>query len=162
MSAGWGVSVLQEWFCCDNLRIGVCVLKVVFAWFGEAQALSHTMTFFQILLSFFLLSTRARRGGGGNRVRKSKNFPDSKIFHAKTFRIKRVNCNTFAFVTKVRKTGECHVFFPNVHKVGLDGVWIIRWLSGLSGMFLYHTDIFWIVQTVFRLSEQSLGFPDSF
>ena len=37
------------------------------------------------------------------RVRKSTNFPDSKIFHAKTFRIKRVNRNTFAFATKVRK-----------------------------------------------------------
>ena len=55
------------------------------------------------------------------RVRKSKNFPDSKI-HAKTFRIKRVNRDTFAFATKVRITGECHVFLPNVHKVGLDGV----------------------------------------
>ena len=40
------------------------------------------------------------------RVRKSKNFPDSQIFHAKTFRIRRVNRDTFAFATKVRKTRE--------------------------------------------------------
>ena len=56
------------------------------------------------------------------RVRKGKNFPDSKIFHAKTFRIKRVICDTFAFATKVRKTGECHVFLPNVLKIGLGRV----------------------------------------
>ena len=29
------------------------------------------------------------------RVRKNENFPDSKIFVAKTFRIKRVNCINF-------------------------------------------------------------------
>ena len=57
----------------------------------------------------------------GYRVRKSKNFPDSKIFHVKTFRIKRVNCDTFAFATKVRKTREFHVFLANVHNVELDG-----------------------------------------
>ena len=87
------------------------------------------------------------------RVRKSKNFPDSKIFHAKNFRIKRVNRDTFAFATKVRKTGECHVFLPNLHNVGLDGVWIIRWLSGLSGKFIDCLESFWIVRTFLRLSE---------
>ena len=61
-----------------------------------------------------------------HRVRKSKNFPDSNIFHAKTFQIKRVNRDTFDFPTKVRITGEFHVFLPNVHKDGLDGVWVIR------------------------------------
>ena len=34
-------------------------------------------------------------GGGNARVTKSKNFPDSKIFVAKTFRIKRVNLANF-------------------------------------------------------------------
>ena len=48
------------------------------------------------------------------RDRKSKNFPDSKIFHAKTFRIKCVNRDTFAFATKVRKTREFHAFLANV------------------------------------------------
>ena len=58
----------------------------------------------------------------GGRVRKSKNFTDSNIFHAKTFRTKRVNRDTFAFATKVRKTREFHVFLANVHNVELDGV----------------------------------------
>ena len=44
------------------------------------------------------------------RVTKSKDFPDSEIFHAKTFRIKRVNLDTFALATKVRKIREFHVF----------------------------------------------------
>ena len=34
------------------------------------------------------------------RVRKSKKIPGSKIFHAKTFRIKRVNCDIFDFAKK--------------------------------------------------------------
>ena len=38
-----------------------------------------------------------------SRVRKSKNFPDSKIFTAKTFRIKRVNCDIDDFATNARK-----------------------------------------------------------
>ena len=60
--------------------------------------------------------------GATCRVRKSKNFPESMIFHAKTFRIKRVNRDTFAFATKVRKTREFYVFLANVHNVELDGV----------------------------------------
>ena len=56
------------------------------------------------------------------RVRKSKNFPDSMIFHAKTFRIKRVNRDTFAFATKVCITREFHNFLANVHNVGMGGV----------------------------------------
>ena len=39
-----------------------------------------------------------------SRVRKSKNFPDSKIFTAKTFRIKRVNRDIDDFATNARKT----------------------------------------------------------
>ena len=38
------------------------------------------------------------------RVRKSKNFPDSKISTAKTFRIKCVNRNVDDFATNARKT----------------------------------------------------------
>ena len=52
---------------------------------------------------------------------KKKN-PQRKIFHAKTFRIKGVNRDTFAFATKVHKTKEIHVLLADVHKVGLDGV----------------------------------------
>ena len=55
-------------------------------------------------------------------VRKSKNFTDSKIFDAKTFRIKRVNRDTFDFATKVCKIRELHIFLANVHNVKLDGV----------------------------------------
>ena len=39
-----------------------------------------------------------------SRVRKSKNFPDSKIFTAKTFRIMCVNRNIGDFATNARKT----------------------------------------------------------
>ena len=39
-----------------------------------------------------------------HRVRKSKNFPDSKIFTAKTFRITCVNHNIGDFATNARKT----------------------------------------------------------
>ena len=38
------------------------------------------------------------------RVRKSKNFPDSKIFTAKTFRINCVNRSINDFATNARKT----------------------------------------------------------
>ena len=58
--------------------------------------------------------TRAKRGliivadqetiRGCDRVRKSKNFPDSKISTAKTFRIKCVNRNVDDFATNARKT----------------------------------------------------------
>ena len=44
------------------------------------------------------------------RVRKSKNFPGSKICHAKTFRIKRVNCKIFDMATNVCKTRQFLVF----------------------------------------------------
>ena len=60
------------------------------------------------------------------RVGKSRNFSDSKIFHAKTFWIKRVNCDNFDFATKVRKTREFDVFLANVHKTRLDGVRFIQ------------------------------------
>ena len=115
------------------------------------------------------------------RVRKCENFPDSKIFYAKTFRIKRVNRDIFDFATNVRKTCQFHVFLGNVHKIGkknaknvkkwsnpwiiwidsglsgqsldfLDNFLIIRTVSGLSRKFLDSPDILWIVQRVFRLS----------
>ena len=57
-----------------------------------------------------------------SRVRKSENFPGSKIFHAKTFRIKRVNRDIFDFATKVLKTCKFHVFLGNVHKIGKQNV----------------------------------------
>ena len=37
---------------------------------------------------------------------------------AKTFRIKRVNCDIFYFATDVRKTRQCHVFIATVNKFG--------------------------------------------
>ena len=40
----------------------------------------------------------------GSRVRKSKNFPDSKISTAKSFRIKCVNRDIDDFATNARKT----------------------------------------------------------
>ena len=46
--------------------------------------------------------TKAMWGWG--RVRKSKNFPDSKISTAKTFRIKCVNRDIDDFATNARKT----------------------------------------------------------
>ena len=116
------------------------------------------------------------------RVRKSKNFPGSKIFHAKTFRIKRVNRDIFDFATNVRKTCQFHVFLGNLHKIGkkckemiiwmdsgisgqsldfLDNFWIIRIVSGLSGKFLKYPDSLWIIRTVSRLSGQFLNYPDS-
>ena len=39
-----------------------------------------------------------------------KKIPGSKIFHAKAFRIKRVNRNIFYFTTNVRKTRQFYVF----------------------------------------------------
>ena len=123
------------------------------------------------------------------RVRKSKNFLESKIFHAKTFRIKRVNRDTFDFATKLCKIREFHIFFgkcawswigwsqnyPVTFQIirtvsGLSGqfldypdsLWIVRTVSRLSGQFLNYLDSLWIVRTVSRLSGQSLDCPDSF
>ena len=38
------------------------------------------------------------------RIRKSDNFLESNIFHAKTFRIECINCKIVKFATKLRKT----------------------------------------------------------
>ena len=85
------------------------------------------------------------------RVRKSKNFPDSKIFHAKTFRIKRVNRDTFAFATKVRKTREFQMCIMS------------NWMeSELFGDFLGYPESLSVVQTVSKLSWLSLECPESF
>ena len=108
------------------------------------------------------------------RVRKSKNFPDSKKFHAKTFRIKRVNRDTFAFATKVRKNREFMYFWlmclmSNWMKSELFcdfldylerflTIWTVSWLSG---QFLDYPGSLWNVLKVFRLSLQSLDCPDS-
>ena len=56
-----------------------------------------------------------------SRVRKSKNFPGSKIFHPKTFWIKRVNLDIFDFATNVRKTRQFHVFLAKMHKIRQKG-----------------------------------------
>ena len=131
--------------------------------------------------------TKSKRSCEPGRVRKSENFPGSKIFHAKTFRIKRVNRDTFEFATKVLKTCKFHVFLGNVHKIGkqnvkklsnlwfiwidsglsgqsldfLDNFWIIQIVSGLSGKFLDYPDSLWIVQTVSKISRQPLDYADS-
>ena len=81
---------------------------------------------------------------------KSENFPGSKICHAKTFRIKRVNDNIFDFTTNVRKTKQCNVILKNVHK-NVHDIQRNDQTHGLSR-----------VQTVSRLSGQSLDCPDSF
>ena len=49
-------------------------------------------------------------GGETGRVRKNKNFLDSRIFHAKNFRIKGAIQDIFDFATNVRKTRKFHVF----------------------------------------------------
>ena len=54
----------------------------------------------------------------------------------------------------MRETGECHVFLPNVHKVG--------WMkSELSGDFLDYPESFNTIQTFSGLSRQFLDYPDS-
>ena len=53
---------------------------------------------------------------GMGRVRKSKNFPGSKIFHAKTFRI--INRDIIDFATNVHIACPFHVFLGNVHTIG--------------------------------------------
>ena len=53
---------------------------------------------------FLLFSCDSSSIRDDGRVKKSKNFPDSKIFTAKTFRIKRVNRDIDDFATNARKT----------------------------------------------------------
>ena len=53
------------------------------------------------------------------RVRKSKNFPDSKIFIAKTFRIKCVNCDIDNFATNARKPKIFHKMLAKLLKYSL-------------------------------------------
>ena len=109
------------------------------------------------------------------RVRKSKNFPDSKIFHAKTFRIKRVNRDTFAFATKVRKTEEFHFCCQKCIKLdwmepelsyefldNSESCCTIRTLSGLSRQFLAYPDSLWIVRTVSKWAGKFKDFLNSF
>ena len=51
-----------------------------------------------LLGGIILFSTKTH--GDHTRARKNENFPDSKIFVAKTFRIKRVNCINFQIRAK--------------------------------------------------------------
>ena len=74
-----------------------------------------------LLLGVVCVQSQKKQKLSGQQDFCRKNFPDSKIFHAKTFQTKRVNRDTFAFATKVRKTREFHVFLANVHNVKLDG-----------------------------------------
>ena len=53
------------------------------------------------------------------RVRKSKNFPDSKIFIAKTFRIKCVNRDIDNFATNARKPKIFHKMLAKLLKYSL-------------------------------------------
>ena len=75
-----------------------------------------------------------------NRVTKSENFPDSKIFVAKTFRIKRVNRVDFQICDKCAKK----VFLQDfVHKHGPNMLSTsYRHSSRSSKLSLYYPDIF--------------------
>ena len=90
-----------------------------------------------------------------SRVRKSKNFPGCKIFHPKTFWIKRVNLDIFDFATNVRKTRQFHVFYP-------DRLWIVRTVSRISRQSQDYPDSFQIIRTISELFQQSLDYSDSF
>ena len=76
-----------------GLKIGGGLVTVITCWcIGDAV---------YAVLQRFMISFSNRHLD--SRVRKSKNFPDSKIFHAKYFRIKRVNCDTFLLRQKCVK-----------------------------------------------------------
>ena len=68
------------------------------------------------ILSIFTLNTDESeiKCEGVSQSQKSENLPGSKIFHAKTFRIKRVNRDIFDIATNLRKTCQFHVFLGNV------------------------------------------------
>ena len=101
------------------------------------------------------------------RVRKSKNFPDSKSFTAKTFRIKRVNRDIGYFATKVHKSFMIKPkFFQNIVAKLLQTYLlrqklhdtvelrhIVRTVSNFSGLWLHCPNSLQIVQTVFELSS---------
>ena len=93
-----------------------------------------------------------------SRVRKSKNFPDSKMF-TKTFRIKCVNRDSNDFATNARKTKKNHNIMA---KPLSDSFWIVWTVSRLSEQFLNYPDSFLVVQKVSGLSGQFLNCPDSF
>ena len=92
------------------------------------------------------------------RVRKSKIFPYSKIFHAKTFRIKRVNRDTFAFATKVRKSLSRHTCqSAKTIVIQKCTIWMLQTIKYLSRNFLYAVESF---RTNWKLSRSSGNFPD--
>ena len=75
-------------------------------------------------------------------VRKSEIFFNSKIFVAKTFRIKRVNCVNFKFAkrhVKVSLQDFMHKHGPNMLRI-LSGSY--RHISRSSGLFLDYPDTF--------------------
>ena len=88
---------------------------------------------------------------------KAKTFRIARFFTQKLFRIKRVNRDTFAFATKVRKTREFQVFLVNP-----ESFYTIRTVSWLSREFLSYPGSLWNLLNVFKLSVQSLDCPDSF
>ena len=108
------------------------------------------------------------------RVRKSENFPDSKIFVAKTFRIKRVNCVNFQFCDKCAQKVGLQDF---MHKHGPNMLSrSYRHSSRSSKLSLDHLDTFLnypdtlrIVQKhsrspwhISRSSGLFLDYPDTF
>ena len=88
--------------CSDNNLVVGGRLKV-------AKKIYHSITIhcefcFRILALSSHSVVRPLSSNVTSRVRKSKNFPDSKIFTAKSFRIKCVILNTADFATNAHKT----------------------------------------------------------
>ena len=94
---------------------------------------------------------------GTLRVRKSKNLPDNKIFHAKTFRIRCVS-TMFLISRQICVKLENFMFF-------LGNVRMYRNYQTtycLDSLYVGYPDSVWIVRTAYRLSGQSRDCPDSF
>ena len=94
---------------------------------------------------------------------KNKNFPDSKISTAKTFRIKCVNRDIDDFATNARKTQTNHKNVAKLLKYSLlESSSIVQTVSRLSGQLLNCLVSFWVVQKVSGLSGQFLDCRNSF
>ena len=104
------------------------------------QCLCNSATFFLPPATHSFSALGSVLSCPSSRVRKSKNFPDSKIFGAKTFRIKRVNRVDFQICDKCAKK----VFLQDfVHKRGPNMLSTsYRHSSRSSKLSLYHPDIF--------------------
>ena len=85
-----------------------------------------------------------------------KNFPDRKIFHAKTF-LNSCTEETWLCVQVIfsRRPGP-------VVEVSKLSFWIIQTVSVLFAHILDCPGSFWVIRAVFRLSGQFLGYPDCF